>query len=264
MLIPTAEPFFFPGGPTGCLLVHGFTGTPKEMRWLGESLAARGHTVLGVRLAGHATRPEDLRRCRWPDWLASVEDGWHLLAGSCQRIFVAGLSMGGALALLFASGRHTPGCPVAGVAAFSTPYALPDDPRLPYIRLLAPFVRSVAKGPPDWRDLEAAREHVDYPDYPTPGVVELRDLLAEMRSCLPQVRVPVLLAHSRNDGSVAPENLERIAAQLGSAQKTVLWVDDSGHVITREPERARVFTAVADFIAAAMKSATAGQTVRAI
>ena len=59
LIMPTAEPFFFPGGPTGCLLVHGFTGTPKEMRWLGEHLVSQGYAALGVRLAAHATRIED-------------------------------------------------------------------------------------------------------------------------------------------------------------------------------------------------------------
>ena len=80
-IIPGAEPFFFPGGSTGCLLVHGFTGTPKEMRAMGEYLHQRGFSVLGVRLTGHATRPEDLQRARWQDWLLSVEDGWQLLKG---------------------------------------------------------------------------------------------------------------------------------------------------------------------------------------
>ncbi len=57
-IISGAEPFFFPAGQTGCLLVHGLTGTPKEMYWMGEYLSAHGITVLGVRLAGHApTRP---------------------------------------------------------------------------------------------------------------------------------------------------------------------------------------------------------------
>ena len=41
-IIPTAEPFFIPAGPTGCLLIHGFTGSPKEMRWMGEYLAREG------------------------------------------------------------------------------------------------------------------------------------------------------------------------------------------------------------------------------
>jgi len=102
-IIPTAEPFFFPGGQVGVLLVHGLTGTPKEMRWMGEYLAQKGFSVLGVRLAGHATNPDNLRKFRWQDWLTSVEDGYHLMKDSTQHVVVAGLSMGGALSLIFAA-----------------------------------------------------------------------------------------------------------------------------------------------------------------
>ena len=64
-IIPTAEPFFLPGQPgkPGCLLIHGFTGAPKEMRWMGEYLSREaGFPCLGVRLAGHATQPADMIR----------------------------------------------------------------------------------------------------------------------------------------------------------------------------------------------------------
>jgi carboxylesterase len=86
-IIPTAEPFFFPGKQTtlGCLLIHGFTGAPKEMRLMGKFLAERGYTSLGVRLAGHATHPDDMIRTRYTDWLASVEDGYAMLRDSVER-----------------------------------------------------------------------------------------------------------------------------------------------------------------------------------
>ena len=78
-IIPTAEPFFFAGkganAKIGCLVTHGFTGAPKEMRWLGEYLNHQGYTVCGIRLNGHATKPEDMVRSHWQDWLLSVEDG---------------------------------------------------------------------------------------------------------------------------------------------------------------------------------------------
>ena len=93
LTIPTAEPFFFPGGKTGCVLVHGFTGAPKEMRLMGKHLNGNGVTVIGIRLAGHATQMSDMVRTRWRDWLTSVEDGINLLSDSCDNIFVAGLSM---------------------------------------------------------------------------------------------------------------------------------------------------------------------------
>jgi carboxylesterase len=49
--------FFFPGEGVSALLVHGLTGTPYEMRYLGERLTARGVRVRGVKLAGHASAP---------------------------------------------------------------------------------------------------------------------------------------------------------------------------------------------------------------
>ena len=101
--IPTAEPFFFPGNRTEVLLIHAYTSAPKEMRGMGETLNRQGYTVLGMRLAGHATRPEDMIRSRYADWMASVEDGNHLLRGSTDKVFLLGLSMGGLLSLTMAS-----------------------------------------------------------------------------------------------------------------------------------------------------------------
>jgi carboxylesterase len=243
MIIPTAEPFYFPGNSTGCLLVHGFTGAPKEMRWMGEYLSSRGYTVLGVRLAGHATHIEDLMRMKWRDWLASVEDGYFLLHGCTKEIFIIGLSMGGILSLLFSS-QHA----VNGVVAMSTPYMLPPDPRLPFASLLSRFVPTVNKGKPDWHNLEAAKDHIDYPSFPIKGVIQLRDLMGEMRLALPKVKVPALIVHSRQDGSVPEEDAQKIYSELGSSNKELMWVDNSGHVIPREPDRLLVFNKVDEFI----------------
>lgn len=244
LIIPTAEPFLFPGDSTGCLLVHGFTGTPKEMRGVGIYLSIEAdHTVLGVRLAGHATTIEDMKRTHWQDWLASVEDGLHLLNGICERVFVIGLSMGGALALL-AAARY----PVAGVVAMAAPYQLPKDWRQHFLGVVRLIQPEIAKGPPDWCNPDAARDHISYRTYPTIAVGELNKLLAQLRASLPNVHAPVLLIHSRLDTSVAPENMDCIYAALGTTDKQRIWLKNSGHVITREPERQTVFKAAADFI----------------
>src|SRR5829696_8092494 len=138
-IIPTAEPFFLPGDRSkpACLLIHGFTGTPKEMRWMGEYLNQQGYTCLGVRLTGHATHPEDMIRSRWTDWVASVEDAYHLLCGLTDDIFLVGLSMGGILALLAAAQLD-----VKGVIAMSTPARLPTDYPIWFLKaisLLMPY-----------------------------------------------------------------------------------------------------------------------------
>ena len=243
MIIPTAEPFFFPGNRIGCLLVHGFTGAPKEMRWMGEYLANLGYTILGVRLAGHATQPEDMRRMNWEDWASSVEDGYYILKGMVDHVFVIGLSMGGILSLRFAA-HH----PISGVVAISSPYALPDDPRLPYIKILSLLMPWLKQGPSDFHNPEADNDHVCYPYYPSRAVIQLRDLLSEMRASLPQVTVPALLIYSHQDKSVTPPNADKIYAALGSNQKQLIWVENSGHVIPREPDRQIVFQAIDTFM----------------
>jgi carboxylesterase len=246
-IIPTAEPFFFPGNRTGILLVHAFTGTPKEMRWMGEDLNRRGYTVCGIRLAGHATRPADMVRSRWQDWLLSVEDGCHLLHSCTDRIFLAGLSTGGVLALIFASQF-----PVVGVIAMSTPYSPPDDWRLKYVKLLSRLKPYIPKGDgrpgAGWFG-DAWRQHVAYPEYPLRSVGELRDLLEEMRLALPQVRVPVLLVCTRDDHPLICAGTDDIRAGLGICDVQQLWLEGSGHTVTEEPQREVVFQAAADFIA---------------
>ncbi len=247
-IIPTAEPFLFPGSRTGCLLIHGFTGAPKEMRWMGEYLAGRGFSVLGIRLAGHATRPEDMIRSRWTDWVASVEDGYHLLRGLADRIYLVGLSMGGVLALLMSTQLD-----VKGVVAISTPMRLPPDWRLPYATVLSMFMPYVPKGPEEpnagWFDQQALKDHVSYAQNPVRAAVELDRLVAEMRAALSQVRVPVLLIHSQDDATVVAENMENIYAALPSGLvKEKLLVKNSGHVATRDAARQQVFEAAAEFI----------------
>jgi carboxylesterase len=249
--IDTAEPFFLPGNRTGILLVHGFTGTPKEMRWMGEYLNRElGFTCLGVRLAGHATIPEDMIASRWTDWTVSVEDGYSLLRGVTDTIYLIGLSMGGALSLLMSTRLAQR---VKGVVAMSTPYKLPDDPRLRHIEWISKIVPFMPKSDEepgaDWFDKEAWKDHVSYPQNPVRSIGELNKLLGEMRAALPKVNVPVCLIHSKDDGYVWPENMEHIYAGLVNAEdKTKLLVTGSGHIVTRDAARHQVFEIARDFI----------------
>src|SRR5687768_16151489 len=66
-IMPGAEPFIYRAGEVGCLMVHGFTSSPFEMRGLGRHLAERGITAAAPLLAGHGTSPEDLDGKTWHD-----------------------------------------------------------------------------------------------------------------------------------------------------------------------------------------------------
>ncbi|HMZ08606.1 MAG TPA: alpha/beta fold hydrolase [Anaerolineales bacterium] len=250
-IIKTTEPFFFPGNRTGVLLIHGFTGTPKEMRWMGEYLHEQGCTCLGIRLAGHATTPNDMIRSRWTDWTASVEDGYHLLRGMTDRIFLVGLSMGGVLSLLMSTRLD-----VAGIVAMSTPYQLPRDEKdysPEFIEFYSRFVKFMPKSNEvpgeSWFDKEAFKSHISYPQNPIRPIAEMKRLIRQMREALPQVTQPVLLIHSKNDRYVLPENVERLYDGLVNASdKTKAYVVEAGHVVTRDAARHQVFELARDFI----------------
>lgn len=248
VLLPGAEPFFFPGGTTGCLLSHGFTSSPQEVRGLGQHLASAGYTVLGIRLAGHGTRLEDMARTRWQDWHASLEDGYHILKGMCSRIILIGFSTGGALSLLLATEF-----PSAAVVAMSTPFALPPLSGLqvlyPFLVPLSWFVFKIPKGKGKWFDPQAQVERVAYDAYPLRAVVELKKLTAVMRADLQLVKIPALILHSKDDDFIPPDHATRIYARLGSRDKLLAWVEHSNHIITCDAAREHVYQAVSDFAA---------------
>jgi esterase/lipase len=112
----------------------------------------------------------------------------------------------------------------------------------------AEFVKGKGIPGEGWFDLEAWRQHVSYPRNSTRALVELNQLLAEMRAALPQVSTPVLLVHSRDDHYVVAESMPSIHDQLGSLDKRILWIEGSGHVVTEDAQRETVFKAAADFL----------------
>ena len=251
-IIPTAEPFLFLGEASkpACLLIHGFTGTPKEMRWMGEFLNRHGYTCLGIRLTGHATRPEDMIRSRWTDWVASVEDGYRLLCGMNENIFLIGLSMGGILSLLMST-RLIPR--VKGVIAMSTPSRLPTDYPIWFIELISHIIRyrPKSKEPPGsgWFDKVAYQDHMAYAKNPVRSTAELKKLILEMRAALPRVNVPVLLMHSKDERYILPDNQEDIFKRLtGASDKTKLYLTGSGHNLPRDASREQVFQSALEFI----------------
>src|SRR5882672_10389965 len=95
--VDTGE-FFFPGDGLSALLIHGCSGTPYEMRFLGERMNAAGARVLGIKLAGHAGAPEELGASTHQQWYQSSVDGLQRLLEFPDPVVVIGQSMGAVLA----------------------------------------------------------------------------------------------------------------------------------------------------------------------
>lgn len=245
--MPGAEPFFYKGGRTGVLLVHGFTASPQEVLEMGRYLAGEGFTTLGVRLAGHGTSIDNLARTRWQDWLHSVEDGYALLSDHCDSIFLGGFSTGGVLSLMLSTIYD-----VDGLITMSTPSALPPIPLLkviyPLLPFLGPLLPNIPKGPPDWYEPGAQEHRVAYDRYPPEAIYQFGKLVDQLEGLLPQVTAPILLMHSNNDAFIPVKQMYVIYDSIGSKLKETFTVDRSNHIITCDSERRRVFKHASEFI----------------
>ena len=86
--------FFLKGSAKGVLLIHGITGTPSEMRYLGKKLNKAGFTVLCDTLPGHCSSLGDLKKVTWQEISTACVQSLKFLKQHCDEVFVGGLSMG--------------------------------------------------------------------------------------------------------------------------------------------------------------------------
>jgi carboxylesterase len=138
-VLRTALPRRFPGRSSvadeAVLVIHGFTGWPGELAFLGERLSGAGLAVSIPRLPGHGTNAHDFMQTGWRDWLRAATDAYLELAAGHPRVHLVGFSMGGLLAILLAS-RF----PV-GRLALVAPGVRISNPLLPLSPLFALFMR---------------------------------------------------------------------------------------------------------------------------
>lgn len=225
-------------GPRGALLLHGFAGTPPELRRLGEHLAAHGWRCAGPAMAGHATTPEDLERTTWRDWAASAREALQQLAAECEHVVVAGQSMGGTMALHLAAHDDR----VEAVATLAAPVWLSDW----RLRLLAVAKYLVRWDTPDPGDVdlwwpEAVDELSSYGRRPTRAIRQLDLFTAAVRRELPLIRQPVLVLHGGRDRVIDPRNSADIAAGLVcSAHVERQIYPRSGHGMSVDVDRDEV------------------------
>lgn len=236
-----ARPFKILRGPTGCLLLHGLTGTPYEMRELGEALAAADVTVYCPLLPGHGTSPEDLAETGWRDWEASAIEAFEDLGSNASQLFVCGLSMGASLAIRIAARRE-----VAGLIALSPAIKLRSRlvPFLPILSRLIPFQKKSS----DIKDPVAKSLHPSYDRQSLAAANSLRDLLTCLPDDIRALRAPLLVIVSRDDHVIDPEGAKLLMQGAGSDQKRIVTLEDSYHVITVDRESERVRREVVGFV----------------
>lgn len=239
-ILPGAEPQSFSGGAHGALVLHGFTGTPQSMRPLAEAFAAAGFTVELPLLPGHGTSVDDMLLTSWADWSAAAEAAYDELAARCDRVVVAGLSMGGTLSVWLAA-RHPE---IAGIICVNA--AVMEQPEL--AEILVPLLEA-GETTFDAIGNDIAKEgatELAYDRTPLAPLSSLAAAIDELQPLLAQIEVPVLVLNSPDDHVVPPASSDHLAASVsGTVERVTL--ERSFHVATLDHDADLIETSAVEF-----------------
>jgi carboxylesterase len=239
------SPFDLPGrGRAAALCLHGLTGTPYEVRSLGEAISAVGIRALGPALPGHNETPERLAASSYGDWLEAARAEFRRLRGEFESVFVVGMSLGGLLALALAEEET-----VDALAVIGTPLVLhhPLAWLIPLVKYLRPM--SPKSEGSDIRDPAARARHVGYRVMPLNSVHELQRLQRRVRPQLVRITAPILVAHGVHDRTASPRDAIEIRDSVSSEVREYLLLAASGHIVPVDFDGPALAEAIAEFLA---------------
>jgi carboxylesterase len=260
---PQHEPFTLEGGRPAALLLHGFLGTPAEMRSLGEALHGEGWTVHAPLLPGFGADIGTLLERRHEEWIAAAERAAADLAGKGHApLLIVGYSMGAALALIVEK-RAQP-----GAMALLAPFSWPEPRWLPPVEFLVrPFLpigfrpmRKANFDSPEMRsgmgrfmpgvDLDDPAVRSAIRDFRVPlGLIDqIRAVSRRAKAASAGSAAPLLVVQGKRDTVARAAQTEILIGRL--PKKPVYVLVDSEHNLTEPHNGAwpQVRQAVLDFI----------------
>jgi len=231
-----------PGATAAVLVVHGFSSTPQSVRGWAEAFVAAGCSAEVPRLPGHGTTLEDANASTWGDWVAALQVPLASLRAEHDVVVVAGISMGGALALRLA--QLHPDL-VDGLVLANPAVALEAKRALP-----AATFGLVARSWPaiagDLKDPDA--REVAYDRTPLKALASQTRGWRRVRADLGLVRQPVLLLRTEVDHVVPASSSARVLAGVSSADVTEVVYRNSFHVLTLDHDAPAAFAESVRFV----------------
>jgi carboxylesterase len=228
----------------GALLIHGLNGSRQDLAEMEKLLQTHGLLTHNMLLPGHGTHVRDLMSLGWSDWERAVRHELAALQQCCDRVFLVGHCLGGALALHAAAHAE-----VAGVVSMCSPLQM-----YPVLKIGVNLLRHVLPALPtireDVRDPHARRGYTRavYRWTALSPAGSLIQFLPQLQAELPQITAPVLVMASQHDHVIPASDGRKIYALLGSQQKELLIVRRSYHIIMKDYDRAEVFSRTVAFI----------------
>lgn len=244
------RPVRLQGRGPGILVFHGFGGAPSEVQLVVECARELGLAVWAPLLPGHGDTVAELSRSRWHDWRSAAESAFEESYRCQGPTIVAGLSLGALLAVHLASTfpERVHGL-VALAPAVQLHWPFPSLALATLCRLGCPDF-AVPKSAPNILDARQRRAQRTASAQPLYGANEVRRAGSAVLAAATAVRCPALIAHGRHDKVCPPAGARALWATLSTprADKELLELQRSAHIVTRDLDRGRLRERLAVFL----------------
>ncbi|HKD74238.1 MAG TPA: alpha/beta fold hydrolase, partial [Ktedonobacterales bacterium] len=182
----------------------------------------------------------------WQDWLHAAMERFDQLARRYHHVAVVGHSMGGALALTLAARDRR----VAGIATLCAPAEM--HPALPPLvrigRHVVPYIPIISEDISDRVERRLYRQRKMAIWAPVAPIHTLMEALPRVRAELAQVICPALVVAARRDHVVPMRDGLFVHQNIGSADKELIILERSWHVVMRDVERENISTRILAFL----------------
>lgn len=209
---------------TGFLLIHGFTATTVEVSLLGEFLNDKDYPVFMPLLPGHGTTPEDLNTKNRQDWLDCVEDAYDHISSRVGHVVVGGESMGAVLALHLAAVHPE----IKALLLYSPALEVPVLKKTRWLRWLQSIITK--------KNYDDAMPWQGYTVYPLKAAFEFYKLQQIVKRELSDINIPLAIFHGHYDRTIDPHVSDFIFNSVGSNEKKIFHLKNSGHVMLLDRE----------------------------
>lgn len=149
--------------------------------------------------------------------------------------------MGGLLALKLAAEYQ-----VDKIVSLSAPIFIADK-RLDMLPIYRMFQNFMPKKRRVYADIEP-KYTVGYDATPLSSLSSLLNLIQHIEILLPTIHTPLLIIQSRQDHTVQPRSGQYIYDMIASHDKTLLWLEKSGHLVTLDSEREQIYRKISEFL----------------
>lgn len=251
--ISRPKPIFFPSNQPdrshAILLLHGFTGSPQDLKKLGTSLKNQGFACYVPIYSGHGFGAEALLQSSVNQWWEDAQAAYAFLhRHGYAKISVIGHSLGGVFALQLAQ-NHNLTAMISLCAPIVSASDLPSDTLDLKSRLhtYAKQYKKLEQKSDDIINLELAL----LAQQPSPLLDKITRFIEATSAGLAKIHCPVQVLQGALDAPRYQHSAALITETVSSTIKQSHYYPHSGHMLMLEADHQQVFRDIAGFLAKA-------------